>query len=222
MQVGADAIGSSLLSAVDRLALEAFPKRGNVSAGNICEYYIQALRLYGNNKDVIAGEGLYILAMQAQVIPADVTDYITTINSQYLFDGVPLMSIQVPSELIQQFTNSSDGEGEGVRAIAALYYNVEDLFPNGTNKYESRIVTLGGRGRGISVNILQNNISCGSWWQLSTSQYTCLTLLCSAQLGSGIVSTGLQCGDSFCSTSEIKLTNPVLITIQRSNAVTVI
>ena len=49
------------------------------------------------------------------------------------------MSIQIPPELIQPFTNSSDGEGEGVRAIAALYYNVEDLFPNGTNKYESVI-----------------------------------------------------------------------------------
>ena len=68
------------------------------------------------------------------MIPAGVTNYITTINSQHLVDDVPLMSIQVPIELIQQFINNSDGEGEGVRAIAALYYNVEDLFPNGTNK----------------------------------------------------------------------------------------
>ena len=45
--------------------------------------------------------------------------------------------------------------------------------------------------------------------------------MCSARLGSGIVSTGLQCGDSFCDTSGIKLTNPVLITIQHSNAVMV-
>ena len=82
-------------------------------------------------------------AIQTQVIPADVTDYITTINSQHLVDGVPLMSIQVPPELIQQFANSSDEEGVGVRAIAALYYNVKDLFPNGTNKYESRVATGG-------------------------------------------------------------------------------
>ena len=72
------------------------------------------------------------------MIPADVRDDSTTINSQHLVDDVPLMSIQIPPELIQQFTNSTDGkgEGEGVRAIAALYYNVEDLFPNGANKYE--------------------------------------------------------------------------------------
>ena len=73
------------------------------------------------------------------MIPVDATDYTTTINSQYLVNNVPLMSIQIPVELTQQFP--SNGEREGARAIAALYYNVEDLFPNGTNKYESMIAT---------------------------------------------------------------------------------
>ena len=80
---------------------------------------------------------ILISAIQTQVIPVDVKDYITTVNSQHFVSDDPLLSIQVPLMLIQQFTNSSNGEDEGVRVIAALYYNVEDLFPNGTNKYES-------------------------------------------------------------------------------------
>ena len=75
-------------------------------------------------------------AIQTQVISADATDYITTVNSRHLANNVPLMSMQVPSELIQQFTNGRDGK-EGVRAIGALYYNVEAIFPNGTDESES-------------------------------------------------------------------------------------
>ena len=37
-QIGSDVTGSSLLSLVDRLALEVFPEAGNISTGNISEH----------------------------------------------------------------------------------------------------------------------------------------------------------------------------------------
>ena len=64
-------------------------------------------------------------------------EYITTINSDDFINDAPHMSIQIPSELVQIFTNGS-GRSEGaVRIISSLYYDVEDLFPSerpGTNE----------------------------------------------------------------------------------------
>ena len=39
------------------------------------------------------------------------------------------MSIQIPAELIQRFSNASSASG-GVRVIAYLYYEVGNLFPS--------------------------------------------------------------------------------------------
>ena len=58
--------------------------------------------------------------------------YIKTINSEDFYsDDVPQMSIQIPSELVGLFANSSGHDGGVIRVISALYYNVEDLFPSG-------------------------------------------------------------------------------------------
>ena len=56
---------------------------------------------------------------------------INAINSDDFRDDVPLMSIQIPSELIRLFAASSGRDGGLVRVISALYYNVTDLFPSG-------------------------------------------------------------------------------------------
>ena len=45
-------------------------------------------------------------------------------------DTFPEMSIQIPTELIQRFSNASSASG-GVRVIAYLYYDVGHLFPSG-------------------------------------------------------------------------------------------
>ena len=52
-------------------------------------------------------------------------EYVATINAEEFSSDLPLMSIEIPSELVGRFSNNS------VRVISALYYNVEDLFPNG-------------------------------------------------------------------------------------------
>ena len=43
----------------------------------------------------------------------------------------------------------------------------------------------------------------------------------STELGSGIVSTALQCGTSRCPTEDLELENPVIITIEHSEEVRV-
>ena len=53
----------------------------------------------------------------------------TTISSED-FGIEEVMSIQVPSELIEMFADS-DGNDGVVRAVSYLYYNVEGLFPSG-------------------------------------------------------------------------------------------
>ncbi len=70
----------------------------------------------------------WISVIQAQLVSADVEVYITAINSKFYRKDLPLMSLQVPPELIQLFAGNSGGE---VRVISALHYNVEDVFPSG-------------------------------------------------------------------------------------------
>ena len=71
------------------------------------------------------------LVIQAQLIPADVEGYITTISSDSFSDSLPQMTIQIPAELVQLFANSSGRDDGGIRAVSSLYYNVESLFPSG-------------------------------------------------------------------------------------------
>ena len=42
----------------------------------------------------------------------------------------PEMSLQIPTELIQLFSNASSAR-DGIKVIAYLYYNVSHLFPSG-------------------------------------------------------------------------------------------
>ena len=57
--------------------------------------------------------------------------YSTTINSEDFQVDLPKMSIQIPSELVKLSANSSDGDEGVVRAVSALFYNIEHLFPSG-------------------------------------------------------------------------------------------
>ena len=45
-------------------------------------------------------------------------------------DTFPEMSLQIPAELIQKFSNASSARG-GVRVISYLYNDVGHLFPSG-------------------------------------------------------------------------------------------
>ena len=67
---------------------------------------------------------------QTQQISPDIEKPITTINSMDFTDMFPEMSLQIPPELIQRFSNASIASG-GVRVIAYLYYEVGHLFPSG-------------------------------------------------------------------------------------------
>lgn len=58
-------------------------------------------------------------------------EYITIINSSEFNNNLPLHSIQIHSELIRMFANSSFQDGEDVRVISTLLNNVENLFPSG-------------------------------------------------------------------------------------------
>ena len=116
-------IGSSLLSLLDRLALEAFPEVGNVSTRDIGEC---TTILYLHNYGDLTSQ-YDCLAIQTTLVSADVEGYITTINSEKYISGAPKMSIAIPSELVKIF----GGDGGTVRVIAAVTYNVEDLFPSG-------------------------------------------------------------------------------------------
>ena len=72
-----------------------------------------------------------ISAIQAQLVSADVEEYITTISSDDFIMDAPQMSIQIPPELVQLFANISGRDDGVIRVISALYYNVKDLFPGG-------------------------------------------------------------------------------------------
>ena len=65
--------------------------------------------------------------LQAQLVSTDVEGYIPTIDSGDFNTDLPRMSIQIPSELIKLFANSSGS----IRLISAIFYNVEELFPSG-------------------------------------------------------------------------------------------
>ena len=56
----------------------------------------------------------------------------TTISSEELLVSkeFPKMSIQVPSDLIEMFSDINGNDGV-VRTVSSLYYNVEGLFPSG-------------------------------------------------------------------------------------------
>lgn len=61
-------------------------------------------------------------------------EYITAIDSRVLAgDNFPVMSIQVPSELVNELQMSGNGTGDKVSVWAAsfLFYNVSGLFPSG-------------------------------------------------------------------------------------------
>ena len=66
--------------------------------------------------------------IQAQLISANVESYSTAINSELHSQDLPYMSLQVPPEL---FAGSDSGDGEEVRVLSVLYYNVENVFPSG-------------------------------------------------------------------------------------------
>ena len=56
-------------------------------------------------------------------------EYITAISSKDYATGpreLPVMSIQIPSELIE-----ATSSGEVVRVVSFLYYNITHLFPGG-------------------------------------------------------------------------------------------
>lgn len=50
---------------------------------------------------------------------------------------------------------------------------------------------------------------------------SCIIVFFSSELGSGVISTALQCGTGSCPTSMLELSEPVLITIQHSEMVEV-
>ena len=69
--------------------------------------------------------------VQAKLLSPVDGDFVTAISSEELVGkDFPMMSIQVPSELIEMFTDS-DGNDGMVRTVSYLYYNVESLFPSG-------------------------------------------------------------------------------------------
>ena len=61
----------------------------------------------------------------------------TTINSTDFNDTLPEMSLQIPRELVRIVDRSGNGS-ERVRAVAFLYYNVENLFPSGLQVKENK------------------------------------------------------------------------------------
>ena len=74
---------------------------------------------------------LYAVAVKTKLLSPVNGENKNTISSEGLFTGeeFPKMSIQVPSELIEEFADS-DGNDGVVRAVSYLYYNVEGLFPS--------------------------------------------------------------------------------------------
>lgn len=67
--------------------------------------------------------------LQTKLLSAEGDGYVTTINSKDLVgDDRPVMSIQVPLELVQMFEEETD-----VRAVSFLYYDVEELFQDRAN-----------------------------------------------------------------------------------------
>ena len=70
-------------------------------------------------------------ALQTMLLPAEMEGYFTTINSSDFSSSFLHKSIQIHTELVRLFTDSSLDDSEEVRVIASLFDNVEDLFPNG-------------------------------------------------------------------------------------------
>ena len=64
-----------------------------------------------------------------EVISDEDSQYITTIDSESFTSAqaFPDMSIQVPSDLLQPFTNQDDA----VRILSYIYNGVENLFSSG-------------------------------------------------------------------------------------------
>ena len=82
---------------------------------------------------VIMNLFLHTSGILTQVVSTDIEGYITTINSEDLVsDDVPMMSIQIPSELINLFAS---GRSDGVRTISTLLYNVEAIFTSEEKGY---------------------------------------------------------------------------------------
>ena len=80
----------------------------------------------------------FIVLNSRQLSPeGDASSLVTTINSADFNDTLPEMSLQIPRELIQIVSRSGNGS-ERVRAVAFLYYNVENLFPSGLQMEENK------------------------------------------------------------------------------------
>lgn len=64
----------------------------------------------------------------------DTQNNITAIDSEEYDSTLVRMSLQIPAALIQMFNEDDEME---VRIIAALLYNVDDLFPSGRRGFEN-------------------------------------------------------------------------------------
>ncbi len=73
---------------------------------------------------------LYTVVQTQEVSQDTEQDYITAISSKNYAEGLPEMSIKIPSELIKE-TSSGEGGGGMVKVVSFLYYNVTGLFPSG-------------------------------------------------------------------------------------------
>ena len=121
MQVSPDITGSSFLEVFDQLALEVLPETSSIiteNIGRMAEYCRFILHF------------IYPIVVETKGIPVTGSgDYITTISSLRLAEGVGLsgMSIDIPREVVTKF--ASNGGGESVRTVSFLFHNVTDIFP---------------------------------------------------------------------------------------------
>lgn len=69
--------------------------------------------------------------IKAEVLIPESADLITTLDSSAFNNSnfPQRMTLQIPSELIQKFVNMSGRNDGGVRAVSAVYYNIEELLP---------------------------------------------------------------------------------------------
>lgn len=73
-----------------------------------------------------------IAGVKTDVLQPSNRDSFTTADSS-LFgarDFPQSMTLQIPAELIQMFANSSGRDDGGIRVVAAVYYDAEDLLPS--------------------------------------------------------------------------------------------